>query len=683
MGRQLVEAASAISRLRSAGRRCATRAYSLHHCNVARSMKPPKRRCTEKPAERLVAAVVSKPPRPPARYTPAVAITNQGSISQFGPHIAGAHARFLVETSSYAKPVRLEGDAFEIRLLAEEASASVKLEPFFDTDMVVRNVLTDMGATYMAGQRFYTVADCRVIGEHFVAPGYLERLKEDVIEKLSSVVVPSKPAMCVCLHREFLKLFIAFDDDDALMGMFQNSCNIVGGVLRRNRVQVVISQALFDMQLPITGKYLTKDRSQKAFNIVKSLEEESKVKVDVFGLFTCEGQEARLHELAKAAVDYSRGEVNGWLVEGGFDRGGHALLLVSGGSGRLPELLKVPTRFTKQKYPLVETADDLQKYLVKACFPGSDVMGSSTSNFNSAGLICSGVLNDAAALAYAGHLQFSTDVLRGCVVTGGSGISGLTVVFEEFGRRAGISVRKRAKLRKLVLAGCEEARHLVKRVVRAIQKEAGVDVEGEADCLRGGPKLLRWRKKLQVVWRPQDGESPLVGAQAVARDMGLPDPEKRGRDIVYALLHQRRTGSCLAADYDTYKTQFEVEEVTAADDVVVDLENDRALLARCVAAGVAEARAFKADLVRKRSGVGGLGGPGSTQGRGQIPSAGALFRGWPLPPPVPPAQPAPPLPAGPGVAPPPPPPDDSSSSSSDDDFNPNGADTSDSEPECG
>ena len=120
----------------------------------------------------------------------------------------------------------------------------------------------------------------------------------------------------------------------------------------------------------------------------------------------------------------------------------------------------------------------------------------------------------------------------------------------------------------------------------------------------------------------------------------------------------------------------------AADDVVVDLENDRALLARCVAAGVAEARAFKADLARKRSGVGGLGGPGSTQGRGQIPSAGALFRGWPLPPPVPPAPPAPPLPAGPGVAPPPPPPDDSSSSS-DDDFNPNGDDSSDSEPECG
>ena len=560
-------------------------------------------------------AVVSKPPRPPARYTPAVAITNQGSISQFGPHIAGAHARFLVETSSCAKPVRLDGTAFEIKLLAEDASASVRFEPFFDTDMVVRNVLTDMGATYMAGQRFYTVENCRVIGEHFVAPGYLERLKEDVIEKLSSVVVPSKPAMCVCLHREFLKLFTVFDDDDALMGMFQNSCNIVGGVLRRNRVQVVISQALFDMRQPITGKKLASDRSQKAFNIVKSLEEESKVKVDVFGLFTCEGQKARLHELAKAAVDYSRGEVNAWLAEGGFDRGGHALLLVSGGSGRLPELLKVPTRFTKQKYPLVETADDLQKYLVKACFPGSDVMGSSTSNFNSAGLICSGVLNDAGALAYASELHFSPDVLRGCVVTGGSGISGLTVVFEEFGRRAGISVRKRAKLRKLVLAGCEEARHLVKRVVRAIQKEAGVDVEGEADCLRlGGPKLLRWRKKIEVVWHPEDGESPLVGAQAVARDMGLPDPEKRGRDIVYALLHQRRTRLCPAADYDTYDPLFEVKEVTAAavDDVVVDLENDRALLARCVAAGVAEARAFKADLVRKRSGVGGLGGPGQT-----------------------------------------------------------------------
>ena len=278
-------------------------------------MKPPKRRCTEKPAERLVAAVVSKPPRPPARYTPAVAITNQETVGQFGGHIAGADARNLKETSSYAKPVRLEGDAFEIRLLAEEASASVKLEPFFDTDMVVRNVLTDMGATYMAGQRFYTVADCRVIGEHFVAPGYLERLKEDVIEKLSSVVVPSKPAMCVCLHREFLKLFIAFDDDDALMGMFQNSCNIVGGVLRRNRVRVVISKRLFAMRQPITE--LARDRSQKAFDIVKSLEEESKVKVDVFGLFTCEGcpGDERHHELAKAAVDFSEGEVEAEVGE--------------------------------------------------------------------------------------------------------------------------------------------------------------------------------------------------------------------------------------------------------------------------------------------------------------------------------------------------------------------------------
>ena len=155
----------------------------------------------------------------------------------------------------------------------------------------------------------------------------------------------------------------------------------------------------------------------------------------------------------------------------------------------------MPTRFTKQKYPLVETADDLQKYLVKALFPGSDVMGSSTQNFNSDGHIYSGVLNDAGMLAYASDQQFSSDVLRGCVVTGGSGIAGLRVVLDEFARRADLSVRKGAKTRKLVLAGCEEARHLIKRVVRAIQKEAGVDVEGEADCLRlGGPKLLRWRK---------------------------------------------------------------------------------------------------------------------------------------------------------------------------------------------
>ena len=71
--------------------------------------------------------------------------------------------------------------------------------------------------------------------------------------------------------------------------------------------------------------------------------------------------------------------------------------------------------------------------------------------------------------------------------------------------------------------------------------------------------MWRWRKKLEDVWHPPDGESPLVGAQAVARDMGLPDPEKRGRDIVYALMNQKRGRyGCRVADYDTYDPQFEV-----------------------------------------------------------------------------------------------------------------------------
>ena len=297
--------------------------------------KPLKRRCTEKPAERLADAVVSKPQRPPARYKPALAITNQATVGQFGPHIAGASAQHLPETNDYAKPVRLDGPAFEIKLLAGDASASVKLEPFLDTDEVVQNVLTDMGATYMPGQRSYTVKGCHVIGKHFVAPGYLERLGEDVIEKLSSVVVPSDPEMCVCLHRAFLRSIIHFDDDNALMEDFKSSCEIFGGVLRRNRVRVVISKRLFAMRQPITE--LARDRSQKAFDIVKSLEEESKVKVDVFGLFTCEGcpGDERHHELAKAAVDFSEGEVDACIVEQGATMG-------IPGSGNSRELSGIP-----------------------------------------------------------------------------------------------------------------------------------------------------------------------------------------------------------------------------------------------------------------------------------------------------------------------------------------------------
>ena len=115
--------------------------------------------------------------------------------------------------------------------------------------------------------------------------------------------------MCVCLHRAFLRSMICFDDPEALMEDFKSSCEIYGGLLRRNRVRVVISKRLFAMRQPITE--LARDRSQKAFDIVKSLEEESKVKVDVFGFFTCEGcpGDERHHELAKAAVDFSEGEV--------------------------------------------------------------------------------------------------------------------------------------------------------------------------------------------------------------------------------------------------------------------------------------------------------------------------------------------------------------------------------------
>ena len=217
---------------------------------------------------------------------------------------------------------------------------------------------------------------------------------------------------------------------------------------------------------------------------------------------------------------------------------------------------------------------------------------------------------------------------------------------------------------------------MLDRVVVAIRKTAGVRVDKRPSLRENS---YQWRQISVGVWHPESEEPPLLGAEAVASAMGLPEPATRGARIVMALkmgLQDDGCARCRRADWDEYSPRFEVEKVNvaAADDDDVDLEGDAALLRRCVDAGVAAARAYRRRAPRERSGQGGRGGrprppPG---GRGRGPTRRGLYRFIGRPPAPAPA-PAAPAPGPAAPAPPPPQPpansssDSSSSSSSDSD----------------
>ena len=206
---------------------------------------------------------------------------------------------------------------------------------------------------------------------------------------------------------------------------------------------------------------------------------------------------------------------------------------------------------------------------------------------------------------------------------------------------------------------------MLNSIVEAFRETAGQSALGAPVGNKGGALTYRWRNK-GGVWHPEFGEPPLVGAEAVAIALGLPEPATRGARIVAAL--KTRECTCTRADWDEYSPRFEVEEVTvAADDDDVDLEADTALLRRCVDAGIAAAMAYRRRAPRERSGRGGRGSrtprpPAGGRGRG--PGRRALYRAIPWGSPAPaPAAPAP-GPAAPAPPPPQPPANSSSSSSS-------------------
>ena len=137
------------------------------------------------------------------------------------------------------------------------------------------------------------------------------------------------------------------------------------------------------------------------------------------------------------------------MIHGAFDRGGHCLLLVAGGPGRLPLLLRCWTRFTRQTRPSIKTAADLRKHLVLACFPNSPIVGSAASNFRPDGTICGGVKSDACLIGLADYNNFDPRVMRGCfVLADSSRIAGMAPLLEALASRYGIAISDREEARK-------------------------------------------------------------------------------------------------------------------------------------------------------------------------------------------------------------------------------------------
>ena len=400
------------------------------------------------PPKQMYSGVDTKPPARALRMKAALAITSQGSLWQYGRQFAGGDYK----GGQYAKEVAEDDTKVEFRLYVGDVVHTVITYPTVeDWRGVTIDVCHGLGHTYDENRRVYEVPECQLIEGVPVAPSYREGLRADILEMLRRAVEEGDPEMCVCLHRMFLSLLTEFDDDEALLAMYRRFCEIHGDLLRKNNSTVEISTALYEKREPIDGKKLGKEISQHDFDALCALSEAApKVPLLAFGLYTtiAQGSTDKEREFEEAAADYSRGKVKAYLINGGFDRSGHCLLLVAGGPGRLPVLLHCWTRFTRQVTPSIKTADDLREHLVLACFPNSPIVGSAASNFRPDGTIRGGIKSDACLIGFVDYMRLGDDVLRSCFVRGdGSGLGMMAPVEEALATRYGIAISDREEAR--------------------------------------------------------------------------------------------------------------------------------------------------------------------------------------------------------------------------------------------
>ena len=339
--------------------------------------RPKRAKSAPKP---IYQAVVKKPPARALRTTAALAVTSQGSMWPYGRQFAGADYK----GGPFAEEVAEDDTEVEFRLIVGDVVRGViKYRTVEDWRDVTINVCQGLGRTYDENRRVYDVRGCQLIEGMPVAPSYRDGLRDDIFEMLRHAVEEGDPQMCVCLHRMFMSLLTEFDDDEALMAMYNRFCKIHCDLLRKNNSIVEITTALFEKRRSIVGSKLTKDHAQHDFHALFDLgEAAADVPLAAFGLCTvlAQGSTTKEREFEAAASDYSRGAVKAHRINGASDRGGHCLLLVSV-PGRLPVLLRCRTRFTRQTRPSIKTAADLRKHLALACFRNSPIVGSAAGNF--------------------------------------------------------------------------------------------------------------------------------------------------------------------------------------------------------------------------------------------------------------------------------------------------------------
>ena len=221
------------------------------------------------PPKQMYSGVDTKPPARALRTRTGLAITSQGSLWQYGRQFGGGR----YSGGQFAEEVAEDDTKVEFRLYVGDVVHTVITYPTVeDWRGVTIDVCHGLGHTYDENRRVYEVPECQLIEGVPVAPSYREGLSADFLEMLRQAIEEGDPEMCVCLHRMFLSLLTEFDDDEALMAMYNRFCKIHGDLLRKNNSVVEITTALFNLRSPVGVGELVEDTAQGQFDALKALE---------------------------------------------------------------------------------------------------------------------------------------------------------------------------------------------------------------------------------------------------------------------------------------------------------------------------------------------------------------------------------------------------------------------------
>lgn len=435
--------------------------------------KPPKR--AKKAPKHLcgaATAVEEEPPVLPSRQTQALAVTAQRSMAPWGGQFGG------VDVSQMARATRpkLESNKkpYIIRLLVGDAAASVVEVPrYCGYNLVAERALGDLDLTYVPNQLVFDVPGCQIVGDKVVAPAYFDSISFDhlkeILDKVDELGLEGAFKVCRCLQKEALAMSAWIEDDKKLTDKHDLLRDVHGEVLRRDRVKVRMTKALFRLRQSLATRKLYRATAQADFDRVEDLSAKTgvrfgvehhrcdavattpwvgsrrlrftQVQISIFDVTTVvpgtTSSVARMQEVQEAYENVESGYIEGIQLRGSADTRGSAASIMFPEDGP-PELVRSFTHHLQSVDPVAETADDLRALLFQLSIKNSEPNGTARSNFGANDGIHINVLQDSILYAYCIHLNLGVDVLGGCFREGETGETGMASIEEALARHYGI-----------------------------------------------------------------------------------------------------------------------------------------------------------------------------------------------------------------------------------------------------